>query len=280
MSLSSKLDIFALAQQNDPDLESRYQTLLTTPGVDATLLSRFRNHVQNTARVSINMHLYVLNDFLFSKKYKNIHDWANQIAIRGRRTPERLMEEKLREWYLPRKNFESIFVDGEKFYYGLLNIGGEGTRKYGDYCVVVQEKYWEKILSIYLAEDSLVGYMDAKSTLIFDKFKQELASMEQRHTLAALKHHEEIAKIDQKDWPELVCKETKYIEVIFVGSLTPEQIEEVRIEKNLLESLLNSAFDDINANTMGDKSRRMEVALFTTVVEQLDIHNIPWGKTL
>ena len=201
MPSSTPLNIFTMAHDNGPALETGYKALLSRSGVDATSLKQFNACVQGQGRVSVNVRSVAFHDFLENPPYKNIHRHAIIQAPQAGKTPKAWVQEKLGDWYLRRSRFECRFEDGSAFCYGLLNMGGVGVDHYGEYCAVVKRDYWEGASVAYLTSDSLRHFMGVGARLLKTKLAKNLADPGHRHYLTTLKHQNDIAAGHRDDCP-------------------------------------------------------------------------------
>ena len=105
------------------------------------LLDGFAGCIYNTGRISINMRPSVLTDLVARRKYQNIYEWANEHATLSSRSVADILREKLGRYYERRVYFDDSFENGRAFRYGLLNIGGVGADRYGQFCIVLKADF-------------------------------------------------------------------------------------------------------------------------------------------
>src|SRR5262249_22128730 len=136
------------------------------------------------------------------------------------------------------------FTDGERFVYGALNIGGEGVN-YGVFCVVLDDMVPRAESTAFLPENSLDRYVKPAAVLALDEdaLRREEATPAQRHSIAALRHTDDIATLEAPAWAVMLCSGERFVEAIFVGEITPERIAELRLKQDEMRRLSDLAFD-------------------------------------
>ncbi|MBF0175040.1 MAG: hypothetical protein HQL83_16610 [Magnetococcales bacterium] len=237
------LNLFALAQANDPALEQQFAAQSAGTSTNATALRDMSALVFSTGNVTVNMRIDVMNQFFATEHMTNIYEWAKEHSLRHGRTQEELLREKLGRWYEQRVKFDEAFIDGNQFRYGALNIDSLGPSKFGDLCVVIKEPFWDDHPVAYLKGDSLKTFMDSHHNLLEDRLRVSVSSKDRRHQMMALKHSPHLTQWEKKDWPRKVCSTDEFVEAIFVKSFTSSQIQEVRIDKGLFFRMNNIAFN-------------------------------------
>ena len=73
--------------------------------------------------------------------------------------------------------------------------------------------------------------------------RREIASPAQRHSVAALKHAEELPRQDPPSWARMLCSGDRFVEAIFVGDVTVDRIDELRLGRDEVQRLSDLAFD-------------------------------------
>jgi hypothetical protein len=239
------LDLFATAEGNRAALEARYSALRAgkEPG-SASQLDAFADYVGRHGLVSINMRPWVLSNLLVEDAYQNMYEFASeQSAVSGRDADE-VLREKLGSLYGKRLAFDGAFVDGRRFRYGALNLGGTGMTCYGQFCVVLKPLFHAGHAMAYLVGDSLRTCLDSAGALIRAVVEQQTAPHSHRQFLAALKHANDLPSRSESDWPALVCCNSEFIEVIFLREVKTDSIGEVRIGQPEYQTLWDLAFAD------------------------------------
>ncbi len=239
------LDLFALAQENDDALAASLAALCgTLPGEHGERMGSFCRAVTEQGSVSVNMKPWKMRRLLHRERYPTIYEIAKERAA-ARATDE---EDELRAmqgaYYERRVLFDRSFVDGERFLYGALNIGGAGV-DYGVFCVVVAGEVTRPESTAFLPENSLVRYVRPAASLALDEaaLRREVGSPAQRHSVAGLKHADDIARHPAPAWATMLCSGDRFVEAIFVGDVTPDRIAELRLKKDEVARLSDLAFE-------------------------------------
>lgn len=268
------MDLFDAAQKNAPTLDARLSALNNSlSAADRSTLQRFTERIRHDGRISINMRLGVLLSFLVSSKHQNIYEWAAARAACSTMSAEQIIREQLGAYYERRTVFDGFFVDGGKMRYGALNIGGAGASRYGSWCSVIKDVATRTFPVAYLRGDSLKTYMLPGPSVDGPAVERDTAPHTQRHCLAAIKHAAETLTTANAKWPEMLCNNDEIIEAIFLGDLTADHVESVRITKAEHDVLYEFAFEDFRAKLgRGDK---LEIDTFILVRDELAKRGIP-----
>jgi len=237
------MNIFDMANQSSDGLKERYNSLRTRyeHQNNLELLDEFTKLVENKWTISINMRQRVINSFLISGRYKNVHELKKegveelekyniQVSI------EEGLKRHLKSFYKSRVTFDLAFENGEKFKYGALNIGGLGPTKYGEYCVVLERKQVEKYLSLIFIKEDSSKYVDVNDTVNIKRLNQDIANRKCVHFLAALKHEKGIKSTFADKWSSMVCCSDDYIEAITADDILNTHIDMVRTSKENFNS--------------------------------------------
>jgi hypothetical protein len=242
------IDLFTVATSNGPRLSDEFQSMRTTLGpADRDCLDRFAARVESDGRIAINMRVDVLLELIAASKYLNMYEWAQERARWSPKSAEEILQERLGPYHQPRISFEAAFKDGKQFRYGSLNIGGAGATGYGDFCAIVDDELPSVNMPVvYFRGDSLKSYVEPGATVDLVAVQRDAAPHSHRHHLAALKHGSDVAHIPEEQWPRRVCSEDEYIEAIFVGNLTSQAIERVRMLKSDHDRYFELAFVDFS----------------------------------
>ncbi|MBF0109155.1 MAG: hypothetical protein HQL76_08275 [Magnetococcales bacterium] len=281
------LDLFALARTNDPLLEQQFATHSSGTGANATALRDMSALVLKKGNVTVNMRFVTLHAFLSTNKLENIHEWAEKKAAtytrEGQQSPAEWIRKKLsdnkdiNELHTKRTRFEESFQRGHEFHYGALNIGGLGATKYGEICVVIDNRFWDRPFSpvAYLIGDSLKIFMNHENQLEETKLKTSIASHAQRHHLMALKHRPDLDSWPRQEWSKNVCSEMEYIEAIFVQPLTLPYVQEIRIKKSDYDRLYDLGSNNVSFGTLSEADMLL-VSAFETVNTIMMRQNLEW----
>lgn len=221
----TRVNIFELADQNTLSLQDRCRELKT--GIDrdrAVRLEEFLTWVQGHWLLSINMRDKELTGFLTEGKYKNVYE------INENRAED--IKEHLGEFHKPRLAFDSRFVDGEKFTYLALYLGGKGTQ-FGSFCVVFTRKEVEGYATLaFIKGDSLNYYIDVDGRVNLTELSTDMANRECVHLLALLKHETEIESYPPGQWPAMICGHSRYIEALTGDDIFCDGIQCIRMKKD------------------------------------------------
>ncbi|MFS8066506.1 MAG: hypothetical protein ACMG6S_09055 [Byssovorax sp.] len=128
-------NLFDLAAANEARFPDRFESLCGgAPASLAAVLRGFSDHVEQEARVSVNMTTGKLQFFLRDGRHTNPYEVARKLAPAD---PEAKLRQLQDVWYEKRIAFDRHFERGEEFRYGAVNIGGDGLADdYGRLCVV------------------------------------------------------------------------------------------------------------------------------------------------
>ncbi len=268
------MDLFAVAKLNGPDLEARLSVVrgALSAGEQASLDS-FGRCVRDDGRIALNMRPSVLLSFLISAQHQNIYEWAAARAARSTKTSQQIIREQLGAFYERRVTFDGFFVQGTRFRYGALNIGGAGASYYGSYCSIIKPDAPDQKLDVaYLRADSLKTYMLPGPSVDAPAIQRDAAPHAARHCLASIKHVHEVTATAESAWPRLLCNDHDFVEAIFRGDLTTDDLECVRMAKADYEMLYEFAFEEFRVKL--GKADRMEIDNFVLILEQLDRRGI------
>ncbi|HWM95266.1 MAG TPA: hypothetical protein VN493_31215 [Thermoanaerobaculia bacterium] len=272
--IKAKADLFAIAAENTDTLERNVTALLAgIPPAHLDSLTRYSDTIQRDSRISVNMLQTMISSFLSLQQHWNMYEWAHSMAKLSSRAPEEILRERLGDFYERRIAFDGRFVNGESFRYGALNIGGLGTWYYGEYCVVLKEEVSHRPEVAYLRSDSLKTYMRPGPAVDEEAIRRDAAPHTHRHCLALLKHAERAPSTEEPRWPAMLCSNDDYVEAIFTGQLTPDQVEAVRMPKADYEVRFHFAILSFREK-LSDHDKFL-VAEFRTTLVHLKQRNIP-----
>lgn len=239
-----------MANDNAKNLLNQYESLIKDN--DPSLLNQFCTIIQNEWTVSINMRPNILIRFFVSGKYKNVHesrgDMIKELArANGILVPQEIADGvRLKKWHNARELFENSINNGKKFKYGALNIGGVGTEKYGDFCIVFDRDYFGFSLTIVFIKEDSLKYVD-DSRIDEERLRKDIADMNHVQYLATLKHKNDIDK-DNRSYPYIVCNDRTYMESIIQDELSINSIESVRISKKRYDSYYSYLYNYLTSN--------------------------------
>ena len=252
------LNLFVIAAGNTEALEVALQERLTdASSKDADILARYTERVRHTGRISINMVPEVLRGFLDAREHRNIYERASAKAKDSRTAREEILRKELDTYYERRIAFEGSFEDGERFRYGALNIGGLGASTFGLFCVVCKDHVSSTLPEVaYLRADSLETYLLPGPVVDEAKIRRDASPHSHRQCLAALKHADEVPRLDELQWPALLCSGVDYVEAIFTAQLTPEDVQVIRMSRTEHNRLLSDhVIEASRAMPSGDQLR-------------------------
>lgn len=137
-----------------------------------------------------------------------------------------------------REGFEDLWEHGRGFVYGAVNIGGVGTERFGDVCVVITdpEAHRPQALAVFPA-DSLQRYTSGSGSVDALIAEQEATSWSDRAFLAVLHLGPEAQFTDPQEWFKLVCQSDRYLEVVLVARLPVAVLAEVRMRRATIDRL-------------------------------------------
>lgn len=227
------VDLFLIACSNAGGLDAAYARATEPDGtLGPDLTQKLANLVLADGRVSINIRQMDLLQFLNSGVYSNIWQWADGIERRSGKPVMETLRELLRTYFDQRIAFDDHFLRGREFLYGAVNIGGLGATTYGDHCMILRNALFDKGEEIaFLRNDSLKTYVAANLAIDDAQLTQESAPRSHYHLLCALKHRVELPGKPPAGWAAMVCSPSSYIEVVFIRSLGPANLEEVRMSQ-------------------------------------------------
>lgn len=113
------LNLFTLAKANAARVQSVFDALISNlPDRQAAIVREFAHWVESAAIVSINVKLLVVVELLAGRNYRNIYEWAEEMASLCGRTRQEILRERLGSFYDRRVAFDSAFERGAEFRYG------------------------------------------------------------------------------------------------------------------------------------------------------------------
>jgi len=252
MTEKKQINIFELAENNSPRLQEEYQQLNhKCDKTKISLLNNSREKIQQEWNLSVNIDDWKFVSWLDTGTYKNIYEvkeiQANELVNKGeidisekKNGLEESLKKHLKQLFAHRTIFDSSFIDGKKFKYLALNIGGMGSDKYGLYCVIIGREQAANYKTLtFIKKDSAINYVENEKLLV-DKLSRDVSNKECMPFLAVLKHHAEIqTKISSDDFPGMICNNSDYIEAVTSDNISNNHIKGVRITKNFYKSIYN-----------------------------------------
>ncbi len=241
------LDLFALAASNDAALAAELDTKRRMLSADlAARMGSFCEAIIQRGHISINMKPWKMRDLLRRGRYPRIYEIAEENAAAAGHSTEDELRAMQGGHYERRVRFDRSFENGERFLYGALNIGGNGTN-YGVFCIVLADDATDARSTAYLPENSLDRYVQPAAVLTFDqaRLRREVATPMQRHCVAALKHADDLAACEPPAWDTMLCSGGTFVEAIFVADVTLPEIGEIRLKQDDMQRLSRLAIDAV-----------------------------------
>lgn len=235
------------------------------------VLQKFVQKVIKDGHVSINMKEDALLGTL-EDQYKNIHELSTSKANGSRQAQRNHTKAHLGKFDEKRNTFETCFKDGKSFRYGALNIGSLGALRYGHYCVVLKlDSFETNRKSAYIKADSLNAYVQNGQT---DKkrLQNECANHGCRHLLVGEKLSESIQTMSESNWASLVCSNSDYLEVIFLGTVQASHIKVLRMSPKSFDLLYGNGFEAAQEKLSPDEHRLSQK--YTKIAEYIEQNNI------
>jgi hypothetical protein len=210
------------------------------------ILSEFARSIKNEWTISINMRPSILNYFLIVGRYMNVYELKKKSREHIKEAAvsvEYAIKKHLGDYYSSRTAFDRTFKDGEKFKYGALNIGGVGLRKFGEYCVIMNQRQLRTHMSVVFIKEDSLHYVKGDQTDI-KRLGQEISDKESVHLLAALKHEHTIQSIPPDEWASLICCDECYIEAVTIDDISNKHIENIRVSKKYYDFISDLLYKD------------------------------------
>ena len=137
-------------------------------------------------------------------------------------------------WLQRREGFEDLWNHGRRFLYGAVNAGGMGTEgKFGPFCLVVPdpERSAPDALAVFPG-DSATRYTNDGGDVHEVAAASEATAWAARGELAVLERGVEALASAASSWPEVVCREDHYLEVVRAGGLPVTEVSELRLRES------------------------------------------------
>jgi hypothetical protein len=271
---AAQASLFAMAAENAGSLGERAEDLLSRSSPEhLQILTRYAGLVRQEGRISVNMKQTTISSFFSLRQHLNMYESVRWLADLSSRPAEEILRERLKAFYDRRIAFDHHFENGEDFRYGALNIGGLGSWSYGEYCVVLHQNVSGRPEVAYLKSDSLTTYMLPGPAVDEESLRQDTAPHNHCHWLALLKHAKELPLVEDHLWAELLCSDRGYVEVIFTGDLTPDEIEAIRLPRPQYDLRFRLAFESFRSPLSDADSFLAEE--FRTTLVHLKQKNVP-----
>lgn len=228
------LDLFAIARANAGAVHAAFEAAVAgLPEAEAAAVREFAAWVEAEGLISINDHLCIVVELLTRGRYQNTYEWAKDQASLTGQAVEDILRRRLGGFYDRRVAFDNTFKDGETFRYGALNAGGAGLPKYGSYCLVLARAFQNALPQIaYLPGDSLTVCFSADGQLDQAAVERCATPHAHRHEMVALHRAGEAPVTPKAEWPKLVLGAGRYFEAVFVGEVTLQALNCVRVPRS------------------------------------------------
>ena len=269
------MDLFDLAVKNAPSLKERFEELIKLGRPDQPkALKEFALTIASSGRICVNMKQMTLIEFLTFGKYMNIYEWAaNRAHLSGRQVTE-VIQAKLGRYYEKRLAFDGFFDNSSGFHCGALSVGGLGATWYGDHCAVFNDSVSAGRRDVaYLRSDSVDTYLTEDLDLDKAAIAHDVAPHTHRQFLAAIKHSEQVLAHPTQKWPQLLCNDTEFVEVIFAGDAEASDLEKIRMARSDYEAYFDYGFEDLRG-ALSDADR-YRVSGFVMMLRLLEDRKIP-----
>jgi hypothetical protein len=262
--LSPMINIFTLANDNRASIQEAYdQLLLRLDEADTEPIERFAVWAEATALISLNTKLDVVVELLNQRPYQNIYEWANESARLSSRPVDDLLRERLGPFYLKRITFDDEFENGRSFRYGALNAGGTGALNYGQYCIVLNKPYQLRLVAfVCIPGDSLQICSQNDGSFDVGNLENRVAPQDHAHLLVTTERAQEIPTMDEAGWPTLVASADRNFEVIFLGEIALDAVEEIRLSLQEFEAKW-----DLTFLNLGEKRSEAERAIVSDFLQ-------------
>ena len=234
--------LMRLAKAHRADLLHRHA--LACAGPDAATALHLADQVDREAFASVNMRPAALLEFV--KTGERWHAWelaTRQAAASGHGVQHHLRD-NLGRHYPRRVQFERRFAGDVHFHYAAVNLGGLGSPRYGQLCCVFQRCASRPPESdVVVDQDTLTGdgLRDAIGRLLERRLAKHLATPDAVGPLLAQKHASALQEVDPDAWPEALCNNDVYSELISVHPPKLDDMQEVRIPEATRKTLEDRA---------------------------------------
>jgi hypothetical protein len=258
------LDLFDIAANNTDNINKNFdETIANLSEQKANEAKSFAHWVESMALISNKLRLFVITENLNGIPYKNIQEWAQEQAALSGRKKDEILRERLKKFYVQRMAFDQAFQKSEYFRYGALNAGGLGLSIYGSYCTVLTRRFHDTLnQSVCLSGDSLKICFSKSSKFNATALTQSIVPFSHRHKLTTNQLIAEIDAAQQNDWSQLLIStdSKQYFEVIFIGAVTLDDLQCVRVSTTEYQQKWDLAF--ANFGTSLSEPERAEVQDF------------------
>ncbi len=238
------LDLFSSANGNADAVRQSFEAAANSLPLDqAATLRDFAAWVEANAQVSINARLLVIVELINGRTHQNNYEWAAEISHLSGRREEDLMRERLGAFYERRVMFDRAFANGEQFRYGALNAGNCGLPLYGPYCIILNGRWRASVgNTACLPGDSLELCFAADGSFQPTVALTRAAPYTHANFLVAQERVHEVCSVGRGDWATIVCSAGRYFEVIFVGSISLNDVSCVRVLRAEYNRMWDLAF--------------------------------------
>ena len=134
-----------------------------------------------------------------------------------------------------REAFEDLWDHGRRLLYGAVNAGGMGTEgRFGPFCLTIDDPQAPApdALAVF-PDDSVERYTTDAGAVDGDLARDEATAWSRRADLAVTERGDEaLAAATVADWPAVVCRPDRYLEVARAGSWPVAALSQVRLRSS------------------------------------------------
>lgn len=246
--------LFELAEAQRGAVVARFEGLATKPEwVDA---------LRAQGRLSVNVRPAQALEWL--DRGHRIHAWARAAeaaAVDGRTVLEVLAQQQ-GSYFDRRVAFEQDWAGGGHFHYAALNGGGAGLQDFGPLCVVLRD------------DQDPMAFLEGNSLEFFDDFS--VASIQPHVAPPDLGTELAVCKLHpcESNWQSALCGPGSYVEALRLEPLRATQIEEVRIDLDVMDALTDAVVDGL-AEVDSSYDTVVNVHDYTRLCLALDARGVP-----
>lgn len=246
--MQKKINLFEEIRSNIDTINVEYNKIK-----NSNCLEDFAKCINEKSNVSINRSASAILEFLEYDVLLTGPECAKKQSISFKKFLENNPD--WREPYISRRiEFFESFINGEKHFFGALNLGcaGAAARKgaYGYYCIIIKNELLENNPNVAYCKFDTLGkddYWDTNNKLNFKNLLDDYSPHSHRGQLASIKHKNDI-NCNQKevDWMKTIIKARKvlgndnewdteeYIEACFIADIKKNNIKEIRFHRRLV----------------------------------------------
>ena len=134
-----------------------------------------------------------------------------------------------KDYFARREAFEGMWVDGRKFIYFAVNPGHTGVSRWGRFCLVIDPARMVHEDSAVFPDNTAQRYAAADGTLHADLAREEVACWQSRANVVVKELAEHVPDWASDQWPALICRRERFLEVVTVGPIPLDMVVELRL---------------------------------------------------